>query len=87
MDGLSAMVQSEMDDNPLSGHLFLFRNRRGDRIKVLSWDRNGYALWYKRLERGRFSFPRESSGKIAISEPEFQLLIGGLSLERVWHRQ
>ena len=87
LDGLSAMVQSEAGEDPLSGHLFLFRNRRGDRLKVIYWDRNGFALWYKRLERGRFSFPREGSGKIVISESEFQLLVGGLSLERVWNRQ
>jgi transposase len=84
LDGLSAMVRSEMGEEPLSGHLFIFRNRRGDRLKVLSWDRNGFALWYKRLEKGRFSFPRRDSGKLVISESSFQLLVGGLSLERVW---
>ena len=87
IDGLSAMAASELQEDPLSGHLFLFRNRRGDRLKVLSWDRNGYALWYKRLEKGRFSFPRQTSGKIAIDAPTFQLLVGGLSLDRVWNRQ
>ena len=87
MDGLSAMVQSEMGEDPLSGHLYIFRNRRGDRVKLLYWDRNGYALWYKRMEKGRFSFPPTGSGKVTISESEFQLLIGGLSLERVWNRQ
>lgn len=87
MDGLSAMVATELGEDSLSGHLFLFRNRRGDRLKVLVWDRNGYALWYKRLEKGRFSFPRKASGKITIEAPTFQLLVGGLSLERVWNRQ
>jgi transposase len=56
-------------------------------MKVLYWDRNGYALWYKRLERGRFSFPRQASGRIALDPATFQFLIGGLSLERVWNRQ
>jgi len=87
LDGLSAMVAGELGEEPLSGHLFLFRNRRGDRLKVLYWDRNGYALWYKRLEKGRFSFPRTTSGKIVIDASTFQLLIGGLSLDRVWNRQ
>ncbi len=87
LDGLSAIVAGELGEEPLSGHLFLFRNRRGDRLKVLYWDRNGYALWYKRLEKGRFSFPRTTSGKIAIDASTFQLLIGGLSLDRVWNRQ
>jgi len=86
MDGLSAMAREELGEEPLEGHLFLFRNRRGDRLKVLYWDRNGFVLWYKRLERGRFSFPGEGTGKIAIDERTFQLLVGGLSLERVWNR-
>lgn len=87
MDGLSAMVASELLEDALSGHLFVFRNRRGDRLKVLAWDRNGYALWYKRLEKGRFSFPRKVDGRMTIDAATFQLLIGGLSLERVWNRQ
>lgn len=84
VDGLSALVRSACGEEPLSGHLFLFRNRRGDRLKALWWDRNGYALWYKRLERGRFSFPPVSEGRVVISPETFQLLVGGLSLERLW---
>lgn len=87
LDGLSAMVRNELGEEPLSGHLFLFRNRRGDRLKVLYWNTNGFALWYKRLEKGRFSFPSKDSGKVVISETSFQLLVGGLSLERVWNNQ
>ena len=86
LDGLSAMVREELGEDPLSGHLFIFRNRRGDRMKVLYWNTNGFALWYKRLERGRFSFPEEGAGKIAISESAFQLLVGGLPLDRVWNQ-
>lgn len=87
LDGLSAMAREELEEEPLSGHLFIFHNRRGDRLKVLYWDRNGFALWYKRLEKGRFSFPVKDSGKLSISESTFQLLVGGLSLERVWNRE
>jgi transposase len=87
LDGLSALASDQAGEHPLSGHLFIFRNRRGDRMKVLYWDRNGYALWYKRLERGRFSFPRGASGRIAIDPATFQLLVGGLSLDRVWNHQ
>lgn len=84
MDGLSAMVRAELGEDPLSGHLFLFRNRRGDRLKLIYWDRNGYALWYKRLEKGRFSFPRGDSGRVVVPESAFQMLLGGLNLDRVW---
>src|SRR5437870_5352284 len=53
IDGLSALVREQLALDPLSGHLFLFRNRRGDRLKILAWDRSGFWVLYKRLERGR----------------------------------
>ena len=84
VDGLSALVASELGEDALSGHLFLFRNRRGDRMKAVYWDRNGFAVWYKRLERGRFSFPPAARGRVTISPETFQLLVGGLSLDRMW---
>jgi len=52
IDGLSALVRERFGIDPLSGHLFLFRNRRGDRLKVLVWDRSGFCVFYKRLEQG-----------------------------------
>ena len=56
-DGLAALTASVLGQDPLSGHLFVFRNRRGDRLKILYWDRDGLAIWVKRLERGTFRFP------------------------------
>jgi transposase len=59
IDGLAALVRERFTLDPLSGHLFLFRNRRGDRIKILAWDRGGFWVLYKRLERGTFAWPAD----------------------------
>src|ERR1700676_249493 len=56
-DGLAALVQQHLDGDPLSGDLFVFRSKRGDRVKLLWWSDDGYALWYKRLEQGTFPWP------------------------------
>ena len=78
-DRLAEEARAIAREDPFSGHLFVFRNRRENRLKVLSWDRNGFAIWYKRLERGRFAFPtlEGEEGAREISATAFQLLIGG----------
>ncbi len=82
MDRLASLAQERVEDDPLNGHLFVFRNRRGNRLKVLYWDRNGWALWYKRLKRGRFGFPEAGEGESrTISPGAFQLLLGGVMKE------
>jgi len=58
-DGLCGMVESIVQQEPLSGHLFVFRNRNRDRLKILYWDRDGLAIWYKRLEQGTWQFPTD----------------------------
>lgn len=79
-DGLAALVRDVLRDDPLSGHLFVFRNRRGDRCKILYWDRSGFALWYKRLERGTFRFPKADAAGVSINAAELTLLLEGIDL-------
>lgn len=77
-DGLSAQVQSVLCENPFCGHLFVFRGRRGDRIKVLWWDGQGLCLFYKRLEEGRFVWPRAEQGKIHLTPAQLSMLLEGI---------
>ncbi len=79
-DALAAQVERAFGQNPLSGHLFVFRNRSGDRLKILYWDRDGYALWYKRLEQGTFALP-DHGGEIRSSD--LALLLEGIDLSSV----
>jgi transposase len=78
MDSLSALVRERLGLEPLSGHLFLFRNRRGDRVKILMWDRSGFWVLYKRLERGTFAWPAAETGESAeLRSSELMLLLSG----------
>jgi transposase len=83
-DGLAASVREVIRHDPLSGHLFVFFNRRRDRVKVLWWDRTGYCLWYKRLERGVFHprvFPsRDGSLSVEVEAAELGLILEGIDL-------
>ncbi|MCH7753340.1 MAG: IS66 family insertion sequence element accessory protein TnpB [Planctomycetes bacterium] len=82
-DRLMALAQKIFDQDPLSGHLFLFFNRSRDRIKILFWDRDGFCIWYKRLERGTFQLPRIAGSEQGIELDEVQLyrLLDGLDLK------
>ena len=77
-DGLARMALDVVREDPGSGHLFVFRNRRGDRVKVLWWDRDGYALWYKRLEAGTFRFPEVPGGVAEWSPAELAMVLEGI---------
>ena len=79
-DSLAALVAEELGGDPLSGHLFVFRSKRGDRVKLLYWDRDGLALYYKRLEQGVFRFPSAATEakSVEVTAEELSLLLWGI---------
>ncbi len=79
--GLVALVQSVLEEDPLSGTLFVFFNRRGNYLKLVTWDRTGYCLFAKQLEQGRFRLPSGEAKQI-ISEQAFRLILDGIVLGR-----
>ena len=81
-NGLSALVQNNLIEDPFSGHLFVFRGRRGDRIKVLWWDGQGLCLFYKRLEEGRFIWPLAENGVVHLSPAQLSMLLEGIDWRR-----
>jgi len=88
-DGLAAIVKDAMGEDPLSGSLFVFVNKRGNRIKLLYWDRDGYAIWMKRLESGTLEVPRADpeSTRLKISASELSLVLEGIELSSVRRRK
>lgn len=86
-DGLAAAAEHVMQQDPLSGHLFVFRGRRGDRVKILYWDRDGYALWYKRLEAGVVKFPTAASPSVEVTAAELACILEGLDLAQAKRRK
>ena len=79
-DGLARMTTEVIRQDPLSGALFVFRNRRGDRLKVLYWAGDGYALWYRRLERGTFRFPACEGDAAEIHAVDLAMILEGIDL-------
>ena len=80
--GLSGKVQTVLQENPFSGHVFVFRGRRGDLIKVLWWDGDGLCLFAKRLERGRFIWPQAESGTVLLTPAQLSMLLEGIDWRR-----
>lgn len=80
--GLSGQVQTVLKENPFSGHVFVFRGRRGDLIKLLWWDGDGLCLLAKRLERGRFIWPKVESGTVALTRAQLSMLLEGIDWRR-----
>ena len=78
MDSLAAQVQTTLEHNPFSGHVFVFRGRRGDLVKLLWWSGDGLNLYLKRLERGRFVWPQADSGSVCLSAAQLSMLLEGI---------
>ncbi len=77
-DGLSRQIQEVLGHDPFSGHLFVFRGRRGDLVKVLYWDTQGLCLFAKRLERGRFVWPSAREGTVSLTPVQLSMLLEGI---------
>jgi len=93
-DGLAALVQQHLGCDPLSGDLFVFRSKRGDRVKLLYWNDDGYALWYKRLEQGTFPWPSVDGSRtpvgphgLVLRAAELAMLLDGIELTNVQRRK
>ena len=84
-DRLAERVTAVIGEDPLSGHLFLFRSRRGDRLKILHWDRDGFVVWYKRLEDGVFKLPRPREGARAMElrASELAMILDGIDVSKL----
>jgi transposase len=92
-DTLAGLVEQQLGQDPLAGDLFVFRSKRGDRIKLLYWDRDGLAIWYKRLERGTFPWPRADPQRcpvgthgLVLRPAELAMLLDGIELADVQRR-
>ena len=81
-DGLAALVQLTLNEDAFSGQLFVFRGRRGDRIKILWWDGDGLCLFAKRLEHGRFVWPRTVEGTVHLTQAQLSMLLEGIDWRR-----
>jgi len=84
-DRLAERVRAVIGQDPLSGHLFVFRSRRGDRLKILLWDQDGFVLWYKRLESGVFKLPRARGGtrSLELRASELAMVLDGIDVSKL----
>jgi len=84
-DRLAERVRAVIGQDPLTGHWFVFRSRRGDRLKILVWDRDGFLLWYKRLEAGVFKLPRVEAGarSVELRASELAMVLEGIDVSRL----
>jgi transposase len=88
IDGLVGLVREQFQLDPLSGHWFVFRNRRGDRVKLLAWDQSGFWVCYKRLEQGTFAWPAdETATPVTMRSGDLLLLLAGVDLAQTRRRR
>lgn len=87
-NGLSAIVEHQWESNPLSGDLFIFSNRRQTLLKMLYWDGDGYAIWYKRLEQGTFRIPSPNAdGRVELTTARLAMILEGIELKEIRKRK
>lgn len=86
-NGLAAMVKNKMAEDPLSGEFFVFVNRRKTMMKILFFDRNGYSIWFKRLEAGAFQSPTGSDQKIQLTYTQLTLILEGIDIKKISQRK
>jgi transposase len=84
INGLSILVKENMDLDPFSGHLFVFCGKNKKTLKILYWDKNGFALWYKRLEEDKFRWPTDPQTVLELSREEFSWLLKGLDFRSAY---
>jgi transposase len=85
-DGLAQITRETVEQDPFSGYFFVFSNRRRDRVKILYWDRDGFAIWMKRLERGSFCWPAPDAKSIEWTVAELAAVLGGIDLKETRRR-
>lgn len=78
IDGLAGVVRTALGRDPASGDVFVFKNRRGDKLKILAWMGDGFALYLRRLEKGTFAFPMATTPELAITTTQLAMILGGV---------
>lgn len=86
-DGLSGLIEQVLEQPPLSGDLFLFINRRRDRLKIMAWSGDGFWIWYKRLEAGTFQVPSHPADAVELDMAELSMILGGIDLGSIRRRK
>jgi transposase len=87
IDSLAGVVRSALLGNPMSGDLYVFKNRRGDKLKILAWMGDGFALYLRRLERGTFAFPSSADASVLATPTQLAMILGGLDPAKARERR